>query len=288
MEPLVAQRPNIVFVFADQWRADAVGYAADPNVKTSHLDQLARQSVNFVNAVAGCPVCCPYRASLLTGRRPLSHGVFLNDVPLPEKEVSMAEILGAQGYATAYIGKWHLDGHGRSSYIPPERRQGFEYFKALECTHDYNHSPYYAGDDPTRRTWDGYDATAQTEDAIGYLQQAAAGSKPFLLVLSWGPPHNPYETAPEAFQALYRPETIQLRPNVPPSHVEQARQDLAGYYAHCSALDACLGRLWQTLSELQIEEHTLFVFTSDHGDCCTRMVRCANNGRGTRRFACRC
>ena len=130
MEPLVAQRPNIVFVFADQWRADAVGYAADPNVKTSHLDQLARRSVNFVNAVSGCPVCCPYRASLLTGRRPLSHGVFLNDVPLPEKEVSMAEILGAQGYATAYIGKWHLDGHGRSSYIPPERRQGFEYFKA--------------------------------------------------------------------------------------------------------------------------------------------------------------
>ena len=107
---------------------------------------------------------------------------------------------------------------------------------------------------------------AQTEDAIRYMQQAVAGSKPFLLVLSWGPPHNPYETAPKAFQALYRPTGIQLRPNVPPSHVEQARQDLAGYYAHCSALNECLGRLQRTLGELRIEENTLVVFTSDHGD----------------------
>ena len=161
-----AQRPNIVFVFADQWRADAVGYAADPNVKTPQLDQLARQSVNFVNAVSGCPVCCPYRASLLTGPRPLSHGVFLNDVPLPETEVTMAELLEAEGYATAYIGKWHVDGHGRSSYIPPERRQGFAYFKALECTHDYNHSSYFAGDDPTRRIMGGLRRDRSTRDAI--------------------------------------------------------------------------------------------------------------------------
>ena len=72
-------------MFADQWRADALGYAGDPNVKTPNLDRLADQAVNFTHAVSGCPVCCPYRATLMTGRRPLSHGVFLNDVQLPTR-----------------------------------------------------------------------------------------------------------------------------------------------------------------------------------------------------------
>ncbi len=259
-------RPNILFVFADQWRADAMGYTGDPNVKTPQLDRLARASVSFTKAVSGCPVCCPYRATLMTGRRPLSHGVFLNDVQLSDKEVTMAELLLPHGYQTAYIGKWHLDGHGRSAYIPPERRQGFTFFKALECTHDYGRSFYYEDDDPTRHVWDGYDAFAQTEEAVQYMRDARAVGQPFLLMLSWGPPHNPYETAPEKFRAMYRSDTIQLRPNVPPSQAEQARAELAGYYAHCSALDQCVGDLWQALRELKIEDNTIFVFTSDHGD----------------------
>jgi arylsulfatase A-like enzyme len=237
-----AGAPNILFVFADQWRADALGYAGDPNVKTPNLDRLADQAVNFTHAVSACPVCCPYRATMMTGGRPLSHGVFLNDVQLPSEEVTIAEVLAGRGYRTAYIGKWHLDGHGRSSYIPPERRQGFEYFKALECTHNYNRSYYYQDDDPTKREWQGYDTEAQTADAIRYLRRHAAGGRPFLLMLSWGPPHNPYQTAPERFRAMYRPEEIRLRPNVPPKQADVARRELAGYYAHCTALDECVGK----------------------------------------------
>ena len=261
-----ADAPNILFVFADQWRADALGYSGDPNVKTPNLDRLAAQAVNFTHAVSGCPVCCPYRASLMTGRRPLSHGVFLNDVQLPGEEVTIAEVLAARGYRTGYIGKWHLDGHGRSSYIPPQRRQGFEYFKALECTHNYNQSHFYQDDDPTKRQWDGYDAEAQTADAMEYLRRHAGGGRPFLLMLSWGPPHNPYQTAPERFRAMYQPDEIRLRPNVPPEQADVARRELAGYYAHCTALDECVGKLWGTLRELEIDRDTIFVFTSDHGD----------------------
>src|SRR3954447_17835539 len=75
-------RPNILFVIADQWRAQAFGYAGDQNVKTPHLDRFERECINFTQAVAGMPVCSPTRASLLTGQRPHTHGVFLNDVPL--------------------------------------------------------------------------------------------------------------------------------------------------------------------------------------------------------------
>lgn len=259
------QRPNIVFVFADQWRADATGYAGDPNVKTPHIDALAEESVNFTNAVAGCPVCTPYRATLLTGQHPLTHGVFLNDVHLRSEVTSIAEVFAADGYDTAYVGKWHLDGHGRSSWIPPERQQGFDYWKVLECTHNYNESAYYAHDDPEMRYWDGYDAIAQTRDVREYIRSHDR-HKPFLLMLSWGPPHAPYGTAPEEYRAMYDPEDIELRPNVPEDRTDIAREQLAGYYAHCTALDDCLRDLLETLEEEGLAEDTIFVFTSDHGD----------------------
>lgn len=140
-------KPNIVFVLTDQWRAQATGYAGDPNVKTPNLDTLASKSINFENAVSVCPVCTPYRTSLMTGKNPLSTGMFMNDLYLPSEELCMAEIFKKAGYDTGYIGKWHLDGHGRDAYIPQDRRQSFDYWKVLECTHEYNESYYYAGDD---------------------------------------------------------------------------------------------------------------------------------------------
>lgn len=257
--------PNVVLVFADQWRAQATGYAGDPNVKTPHLDALAKESVNFTHAVAGCPVCSPYRASLLTGQFPLTHGVFVNDVHLEHKAVSPADAFASAGYDTAYIGKWHINGHGRSNYIPPEKRLGFDYWKVLECTHQYNHSAYYAGDSDVKLFWEGYDAIDQTHDAGNYIRQHA-GSKPFFLVLSWGPPHNPYETAPPEYRALYKADNIILRPNVPDDIARQSRECLAGYYAHCSALDFCVGELLRAIRETGIENNTIFIFTSDHGD----------------------
>ncbi len=260
---------NVIFVFADQWRAQATGYAGDPNVRTPNLDRLAAESVNAVNAVSGCPVCTPYRASLLTGQYPLTHGAFVNDVHLGEGAVSLAQAFARGGYDTAYIGKWHVDGRGRRSYIPPERRQGFDYWKVLECTHDYNASPYYAGDSDEPLVWDGYDAVAQTRDAQAYIRgrgRGGEGEKPFLLVLSWGPPHAPLHSAPERHRAMYDPAAIELPPNVPAAMTDEAKAWLAGYYAHCSALDDCVGELLETLTEEGLAAETLFVFTSDHGD----------------------
>ena len=265
------KRPNIVYVFADQWRVQDTGFAGNPQVKTPHLDSLAAQSVSFTHAVAGIPVCCPARACLLTGQHALTHGVFVNDVHLADDAVSMAKLFKSDGYDTAYVGKWHVDGRGRSNYIPPESRQGFDYWKALECTHDYNNSRFYAGDSDQPLNWEGYDAIEQTKDVQAYLRGRSRdgdgkSDTPFLLVLSWGPPHAPYETAPEAYRQMYDPHSIELRPNVPPEMAEEARNWIAGYYAHCTALDDCLGALLQTLEDEGLAENTIFVFTSDHGD----------------------
>ncbi len=260
------RKPNIVFVLADQWRRQAAGFAGNPQVATPNLDRLAAESLEMTHAVIGMPVCCPYRASLLSGQSPVNHGVLVNDVPLDPDAPSLGKTLKNSGYDTAWIGKWHVDGHGRTSYIPPERRQGFDYWKVLECTHDYNHSLYYAHDETEPRVWDGYDAFAQTDDAIGYIRDRAAGDKPFALFLSWGPPHNPYNTAPPEYRKLYDPAKIELRPNVPSADAERAREDLAGYYAHCTALDAAMGRLLDAIDDANIRENTLVIFTSDHGD----------------------
>jgi arylsulfatase A-like enzyme len=257
--------PNILFIIADQWRAQAFGFAGDPNVKTPNLDRLERECVNFTQAVSGMPVCSPTRASLLTGQRPLTHGIFLNDVPLRPDAVTIAKVLKDAGYDTGCIGKWHVDGHGRSNFIPRERRQGFDYWKVLECTHAYNNSPYFA-DGPERLKWEGYDAIAQTRDAQGYIESRAKSEKPFLLWLAWGPPHNPYETAPPKYQAMYPPEKIQLRGNVPPESQTRARKDLAGYYAHCTALDDCIADLLAKLKSTGLADNTIVIFTSDHGD----------------------
>jgi len=257
-------RPNLVFVFADQWRAQAMGYAGNKDVKTPNLDKLAAESINFSNAVSCCPVCSPYRASLITGRYPLTHGVFLNDLLLNDEAVSLAQAYTRAGYDTGYIGKWHLNGNKRGSFIPREQRQGFEFWKVLGCTHDYNNSFYYADED-VKLKWEGYDSIAQTQEAKRYIREHSRG-KPFILVLSWGPPHAPYHTAPQNYRDMFEPGKLSLRGNVPKEQHAQARETLAGYYAHIAVLDDCIAELMATLKETGIEKDTIFVFTSDHGD----------------------
>ena len=257
-------RPNLLYVFGDQWRAQALGYAGDPNARTPRIDRFAAESADFVNATSGTPVCCPFRATLMTGQEPLTHGVMVNDVSIVSDAVPLAECFNRAGYRTGYIGKWHIDGHGRQAYVPPERRLGFQYWRGFECTHDYNRSFYYA-DTPERLTWDGYDAEAQTDCAIQYLRNRER-EQPFALFLSWGPPHAPYHTAPERCRAKYSPEDIVLRPNVPDEFADSARKELAGYYAHIEALDECFGRLLDELDALGLAEDTVVVFASDHGD----------------------
>ena len=265
------KRPNVVFVLTDQWRAQDIGFVGNDQVRTPSIDALSKESVVFTNAISNIPVCGPARASLITGKYPLSHGIFYNDKPLNADENCLAEVYQENGYATGYIGKWHINGkesgesvnEGRNKPIPIDRRQGFDYWKVHECTHNYNNSVYY-DENNVKHQWEGYDAIAQTKDAIKYLQDHK--EKPFVLFLSYGPPHAPYNSAPEKYKDMYKDMDIKLRPNVPEGRAERAKEDLRGYYAHMSALDDCVGELQAEIKKLGLEENTIFVFTSDHGD----------------------
>jgi arylsulfatase A-like enzyme len=189
----------------------------------------------------------------------------INDVPLAESPTSMGSLFQAAGYDTGYIGKWHVHGHGRMAFVPPAHRQGFEYWSANECSHDYWNSGYYHADSPQMQTWPGYDAAAQTDEALKFLRHRDR-TNPFFLVLSWGPPHDPYDTAPEKFRQQMAETELTLRPNVPLELAEEATRDLKGYYAHVLALDELFGRLLNEITAMGLEEETLIVFWSDHGD----------------------
>ncbi|PWJ56705.1 arylsulfatase A-like enzyme [Dyadobacter jejuensis] len=262
----IPKKPNIVYVLVDQWRAQAMGHAGDVNAFTPNLDQLASESIRVKNAVSGMPVCSPHRASLLTGQYPLTHGVFMNDVLLGTDYMTLPKVFNKAGYQTGYIGKWHLDGHGRNSYIPPVRQQGFGYWKALECTHDYNNSYYYAGDSDKKLKWEGYDVMAQVDDACQYIEDKAKKDAPFVLFIAMGAPHDPYQTAPEKYKAMFQDKELKLNPNVSKENKDKVVRDLKGYYAHMAAIDESIGKLRSKLKDSGISENTIFVFTSDHGD----------------------
>lgn len=260
------QKPNVIFILTDQWRASSLGYAGDKQVQTPFLDKFAEEAVNFKNAVSVTPVCTPYRASLMTGRYPSTTGMFINDLYLPSEELCFAEIFKEAGYNTAYLGKWHLDGHGRHSNVAPKRRQGWEFWKGSECDHNYENEHYFDNDNPTKKHWEGYSTYSIGSEAESYVENYANKEQPFCLFVSLGTPHFPHQTAPEELKALYPPEKLSLPPNVPENWREKALIELQGYYAHCTATDKAIGGIIQKIKDLDIYDNSIIVFTSDHGE----------------------
>ncbi len=262
---------NLLFVFADQMRGMDMGCAGNAQVRTPTTDRLAREGLRLTHCFATTPVCCPNRAVLWTGTFPTTNRVPANDLPLSTDLPSLGTIVKAAGYRTGYVGKWHLDGIPRAKFTPPgPRRQGFDFWAAYNCAHDYFRTKYYRYT-PELITAPGYEPQVQTDLALEYLDGQSA-QQPFCLALSWGPPHDPYDQVPEEYRALYDPQTLTLRPNVQPDSANPLAATLeccratADYYAAITALDDQLARLLDRLEQRNLSANTIVVFTSDHGD----------------------
>ncbi|GIN71574.1 sulfatase [Bacillus sp. J14TS2] len=273
------KRKNVIWIFGDQHRAQALSIHNDPNVNTPNIDNLAVSGVDFPNAIAGYPLCCPARGSILTSKYP-HKCVPGHEHQLPQDQPTIAHVFNENGYDTAYFGKWHLDGfqekEGRAAkhYIPIERRGGFKKWLGYENNNSqwdcWVHGKVNEEVEPYRLP--GYETDELTNLFIQYIQdkgkekQNEKGS-PFFAVLSVQPPHDPY-IAPEEFRQGHSPSHISLRSNVPsvPRIEEKARQDLSGYYAMIENLDWNLGRIQAALQECDLSFDTHIVFFSDHGD----------------------
>jgi len=203
---------------------------------------------------------------------PLQHGVLVNDACLAPTHNSIASAFKRNGYQTAYIGKWHVYGSPtggfdrRNSPIPRQHRAGFDHWQGNECNHNYNQSPFFLNDETEQKFWRGYDAIAQSRCAAKLIKKFAQDEQPFFLTVSWGPPHDPYHSAPQEYQDIYEKSSIDIPKNVPIEHHNKARDQLHGYYSHISALDDCLKIILRSLKKNNLEDKTVVVFTSDHGD----------------------
>ena len=281
--PDSTRRPNVIWIFGDQHRAQALSCMGDANLNTPNIDRMARQGVAFTSAVAGFPLCCPFRGSLLTGVYP-HQCVPGHEFPLPEGMPTVAQPFRHAGYHTGYFGKWHLAGHkerdGRAAMFitDPDRRGGFDEWVG----YDNNNAQYDCwvhggrGDDAFHARLEGYETDCLTDLLIDYVERRVGQGQeeadtpdyqPFFAVLSVQPPHDPYVAPPE-FMSTHTPGKLQMRPNVPdvPHIMDQARRELAGYYAQIENLDWNVGRVFDTLRDLGIADDTYVVFFSDHGD----------------------
>lgn len=288
------KKKNLIFVFADQWRADAMGCAnADP-VHTPNMDAFCADATVCDHAFSTFPVCSPHRASLLTGQYPLSLGFFTNcktglSLRLADDALGAGQMLGAAGYATAYIGKWHLDEPEQNhcaqpasgardwdAYTPPGvRRHGFEEWYAYN-TYDMHLAPHYWRDTPQMIAPGVWSPQHETDVAIEYLHRAKSGERPFALYLAWNPPHSPYDQVPQKYLDLY-PDVV-LKDNVVakglhhhtgeavPYDEEQLKIATRQYYAAVSGLDDNFGRLLDAVKAEGLYDDTMIVLSSDHGD----------------------
>src|SRR5215510_648655 len=272
-----SKSPNMLFLFLDQMRGQAMGCMGDPNVKSPNLDRLASEGMLFRNTFANTPVCCPARAVILTGKYAHANGMVVNDLRLRESEITLAEILHDAGYRTGFIGKWHLDGGRRiPGWVPPgPRRQGFEFWAANEVNHNHFDSQYFR-DSEQPIPIKAFEPEVWTDLGIEFLRESQKDGRPFFLTIQMGPPHDPYR-APEQYMAMYDPVKLTLRPNYqadatanPSEHSPYprtpGRREIAAYYAMITAVDDQVGRILKVLGELGMAEDTIVLFSSDHGD----------------------
>ena len=268
-----SRRPNLVWIFGDQHRAQSLGFHGDSQVRTPVIDNLARKGRDFTCAVAGAPWCCPFRGALLTSRYPHQNGVIKTPAGLDPSTPTLTQPFRDAGYHTAYIGKWHL-GHGNinDGVVAPEARGGFDYWLGYENNNNQEHCHVHGSGCETPVRLQGYETDALTDAFIDHVTTHTASGPdydPFLTVLSVQPPHNPYcPPATSPYGPPITPGEVKLRQNVPPIPwvEEKARQDIAGYNAMIENLDWNVGRILEALKAGDVDRDTYIIFFSDHGD----------------------
>lgn len=294
--------PNLLFVLADQWRGQALGFLGEDPVVTPRLDRFAEGSLVLTEAISNTPVCSPWRAMWMTGRYTQSNGVFGNcnsqaaeyGYELRESARCWSDVLAEEGYSLGYLGKWHIDNPHRpyvecennsetfawNEWTPPERRHGFDFWYAYG-TYDRHLTPlYWANDTPREaplrpKQWG---PEHEADLAIRYLRNEGGEYRkegaPFALVVSMNPPHMPYSAYPERYLEPYADtpvEELLVRGNVDLTGETKkgayALKHTKNYFAMMTGVDEQFGRILDALREEGLAESTIVVFTSDHGNC---------------------
>jgi arylsulfatase A-like enzyme len=285
----MARTPNVVFVFSDTHRWCSMSFTETPKANTPNLAAMARNGVSLSNCYSTLPICSPYRAILMTGRWPWQQGFIANHMALEDrpdvtdpKGATLAWLFRDAGYATHYVGKWHLGDAGRSldygfdtaciwgnedhssmNYSAFGKGNPFGHGHGL----DWQKDARYTGVRGDREF--PYKIVGETDQALALLAQhrEAKPAQPLFLMLSLQDPHGPFR---KKGKPTYSPaiETVCKATGEPDWRAnDTARNGRWGHDYHVSvaAVDEQIGRLRNRLAELGMAEDTILVYTSDHG-----------------------
>lgn len=269
-------RPNFLFIYTDDQRWDSLSCVQRemgdkgrfPWMKTPNMDRLASQGVRFRNAFVVNSLCAPSRSCFLTGRYSHLNGVANNHTPMPLDAENSAKILAANGYATAYIGKFHHDHQ--------KERPGFQYIATFIAQGVYEDCPFEINGQTTQTQ--GWVDDVSTDFAIHFIESHLRDhpDQPFDMVLGYKSPHEP-RTPPERAKDRFPGEKFRAVPNLsvpaifrPPSKPKLSANPktppgLLDYFRCISAVDDDLGRLLDALDRMHLTENTVVIFTTDNG-----------------------
>jgi arylsulfatase A-like enzyme len=263
------ERPNIIFILADDLGYGDLGCYGQRTIRTPNLDRMAAEGMIFTDHYAGSTVCAPSRCCLMTGVHTGHAFIRGNDrIPLRPSDVTVAELLRQAGYATGIVGKWGL-GEPDSTGIP--NRKGFDHwFGYLNQRHAHNYYPDYLwrneekvplanevtpvnppGGVATRRVQ--YSSDLFTADALKFIDRNRR--RPFFLYLAYTIPHANNEAKPDGMEV----------PSYGPYADEDWPNPQKGYAAMITRMDADIGRLFARLKSLGLDRKTLVLFSSDNG-----------------------
>ncbi|MFN2203879.1 MAG: sulfatase [Caldilineaceae bacterium] len=301
---MTTQHPNLIYVFPDELRQQAVGFMDGDPVCTPNLDGFAAESLVLTRAVSTCPICSPYRAMLFTGKYPLANRVVTNvysgtipyGIELADEERCFTDVLHDAGYHQGYIGKLHLHlpkeedlpytegwrvgpdaGTFWDSYTPPgPGRHSVDFWYSYGCCDQHLTPHYWTGDAPIDQRIDvhGWSVKHETDVAIDYIRNVDGAvrdaDKPFALFISHNPPHMPFHEVPPKYLETYADEDaahLLNRPNVElKGDCARAPGSVKEYFAAITGIDEQFARILATLDEEGLTEDTIVIFTSDHGE----------------------
>jgi arylsulfatase A-like enzyme len=268
-----AERPNFVFLFADDQRYDALGVVQKeqgekgrfPWFATPNMDRLAAEGVRFRNAFVVNALCSPSRACYLSGRYNHANGIWNNSTPLDEKHATHASILRSEGYSTGYVGKWHMDGQAV--------RPGFDWFASFTGQGTYFGANFLVNGKPEKA--DDWTDDRSAAYAIRFLETERARDKPFLLVVGFKAPHGPFDP-PKRLADAFAGEEARKVPNLglPPGfNTDLGKKKDVGekvpvnlnYFRCIAGVDENVGKILDALDRLKLAENTVVVYASDNG-----------------------
>ena len=267
--------PNVLLIYTDDLGYGDLGCYGHPVIETPNIDQLAQDGLRFTQHYAPSALCSPSRAALLTGRTPYRTGVESwipedTGIYLHKQETTIAELLKEKGYATAIIGKWHLNSDLGDPEEPQPSDHGFDYSygnNAFQTPTNRNPDNLYRNG-KALGVVEGFTSQLYADESITWLEQRKASKEPFFLYLSMNEPHTPLEN-PDEFNNMY--SDYNYGPIVPipsggPIPYDKLKANGPGeYYANITTMDHHVGRVLKAIDDLDYRDNTLVIFSSDNG-----------------------